>query len=142
MVEAYDATTSAVASRLVNMSTRARSGAGDDVLILGVVIAGNASQTLLIRGIGPTLGAFGVTDALSDPILRVFRGGTLLVENDDWQGWGTLATLHSQVGAFALPGGSADASLAITLAPGAYTIHVLGKGGSEGVALAEIYEVP
>jgi hypothetical protein len=64
------------------------------------------------------------------------------MENDDWRGWSSMADLHARAGAFALPATSADASLAITLYPGAYTIHVLGKGSTSGVALAELYEVP
>jgi hypothetical protein len=45
-------------------------------------------------------------------------------------------------GAFALPAGSEDAALLITLPPGAYTVEVKGKNNLEGVALLEIYEVP
>jgi hypothetical protein len=144
MIEAYDADSRGDAAfpRLINMSTRARSGTGENVLILGFVISGNGSKTLLIRGIGPTLGAFGVGDFLVDPVLRVFSGTSLLMENDDWRGWSTMADLHARVGAFPLAATSADASLAITLSPGAYTIHILGKGTSSGVALAELYEVP
>jgi hypothetical protein len=144
MIEAYDADSRGDLAfpRLVNMSTRARSGTGDNILILGFVISGNGPKTLLIRGVGPTLRAFGVNDFLADPVLRVFSGTSLLMENDDWRGWSTMADLHARAGAFALPATSADASLAITLSPGAYTIHVLGKGATSGVALAELYEVP
>jgi hypothetical protein len=144
MIEAYDADSRGDAAfpRLINMSTRARSGTGENVLILGFVISGNGPKTLLIRGIGPTLGSFGVSDVLTDPLLRVFSGTSLLMENDDWRGWSTMADLHARVGAFPLAANSADASLAITLSPGAYTIHILGKGTTSGVALAELYEVP
>jgi hypothetical protein len=45
------------------------------------------------------------------------------------------------VGAFALPDGSKDASLLVTLPAGVYTALVRGKGESEGVALLEIYVV-
>jgi hypothetical protein len=46
------------------------------------------------------------------------------------------------VGAFALVPGSADAALLIHLAPGAYTVHLSGLGGTSGNALIEVYEVP
>ena len=46
-----------------------------------------------------------------------------------------------QVGAFALPEGSADAAFVVTLPPGAYTIKASGVGGGTGVALVEVYVV-
>jgi hypothetical protein len=46
------------------------------------------------------------------------------------------------VGAFALPANAADAAILINLAPGAYTAQVSGVGGTTGVALVEVYEVP
>ena len=36
----------------------------------------------------------------------------------------------------------ADAAILINLAPGAYTAQVSGLGGTTGVALVEVYEVP
>ena len=44
--------------------------------------------------------------------------------------------------AFALPAGSADAAMVVTLPPGAYTAQVGGANNSTGIALVEIYEVP
>ena len=46
------------------------------------------------------------------------------------------------VGAFGLDGGSRDAALVATLATGTYTAQVSGVGGTTGVALVEVYEVP
>jgi hypothetical protein len=48
----------------------------------------------------------------------------------------------SQATAFALPNNSLDASILITLLPGLYSAHVLGTGGTTGVALVEVYEMP
>jgi hypothetical protein len=53
-----------------------------------------------------------------------------------------LAAAFTRVGAFALPAGSRDAALLATLPPGAYTAQVSGVGGTTGVALVEVYEVP
>jgi hypothetical protein len=142
LVEAYDNAAVSSTSRLINMSTRARSGIDDDVLIVGFVVSGTANKTLLIRGIGPTLATLGVSGVLSDPVVRVYRGNNLLVQNDDWGGSSQLALVHSQVGAFSIPTNSKDASLVLSLSPSAYTVQLFGKNGSTGVALAEIYEVP
>jgi hypothetical protein len=45
------------------------------------------------------------------------------------------------VGAFALPSGSADCALLLTLQPGNYTATVSGVGGTSGIALVEAYQV-
>jgi hypothetical protein len=52
------------------------------------------------------------------------------------------AVRNGQVSAFELPRKSEDAVLILTVpANSGYTIHVRGKDGVTGVALAEIYEV-
>ena len=46
-------------------------------------------------------------------------------------------------GAFALPNGSRDSALVLTLAPGTYTAQVGAVDNtSTGIALVEIYELP
>ena len=52
------------------------------------------------------------------------------------------SAIFSSVYAFALPSGSADSALVATLPPGAYTAQVSGVGGTTGVALMEVYDVP
>src|SRR5688500_18625128 len=53
-------------SRLANISTRMRVESGDNVLIAGFIVEGSGNQPLIIRGIGPSLAAFGVGGALQD----------------------------------------------------------------------------
>lgn len=133
------------ASTLVNLSCRARVGTGGDILIPGLVIAGTAPKTLLVRAVGPTLAGFGVTGELADPTLAVFSGTTLVASNNDW-GTGpnsaAIAGAAATAGAFALPAGSRDSALIATLNPGAYTVQVSGVGNTTGVALVEVYELP
>jgi hypothetical protein len=57
LVDAYDADPSASTSRFVNLSARTVAGTGAQTLIAGFVLSGHVPRTLLIRGIGPTLGA-------------------------------------------------------------------------------------
>ncbi len=130
-------TTTARTDRLVNLSSRVRISGADGVLITGFVIGGERSKQLLIRGVGPALTGFGVSGALANPRLRVYRGATLVAENDDWSAEAGAA--FGRVGAFSLPPGSRDAALVVNLEPGAYTAHV-SDGGAAGVALAEIYD--
>ncbi|MDP3073202.1 MAG: redoxin domain-containing protein [Opitutaceae bacterium] len=147
LVEIYDADTAGAPGRgsFVNLATRGLVGAGANVMIPGYVISGSAAKTLLIRAAGPALTAFGVAGALPDPVIVLFSGQETLLTNDNW-GDATNADLlraaATRVGAFALAEGSKDAALLVTLPPGAYTVSASGVGGSTGVALVEIYEVP
>ena len=139
LLEVYDAATSS-ALRVVNASTRAFVGTGDSVLIPAFVVSGTGSLKLLVRAVGPTLGTFGVTGALADPTITLYRGTTVLSTNDNWLA--TDAATMSAVGAFALPAGSRDAAIVATLAAGTYTAIVSGVGNTTGTALVEIYIVP
>jgi hypothetical protein len=132
-------------SPLRNFSVRARTSTGDGALILGFVISGSASRTVLIRGIGPALRPFGVRDAAGDPVLVLFDDkGRPIGSNDDWEERNetlSLRPLFSQLGAFELPAGSRDAALLITLAPGAYTVRCDEKDRAAGAVLVEVYDV-
>ena len=139
LVEAYDLG-AGNSPRMVNVSARNRVGTGDDILIAGFNLAGTGPTQLLIRAVGPKLGAFGVTGFLANPKLEVYSGaGVKLTENDDWGA--ALATTFNAVGAFPLDIGSRDAALLTSLEPGTYTVQVSGVGGGTGEALIEIYEV-
>jgi outer membrane protein assembly factor BamB/subtilisin family serine protease len=137
--------TGTATTRLINISTRAMVGTGGNILIPGFFIAGSGSETLLIRADGPGLAQFNVAGFLAQPVLTVFdASGNVVASNTGWNSSGNalqLATTASQVGAFALPAGSADSALIVTLPAGAYTVHVAGVNSGTGVALAEVYEV-
>ena len=133
------------AGQLANLSTRAFVGAGDNVLIPGLVISGSSPRRVLVRAVGPGLSAFGVTGVLADPTLSVFRGTTENASNDNWQTQNNsqaVATAAVESGAFALAAGSRDSALVLTLEPGAYTCRVSGSGNTTGVALVEVYLLP
>jgi hypothetical protein len=143
LLEAYDAGGGATA-RLANVSARSAVGTGGDILIAGFVVNEGAS-TILVRGVGPGLVQFGVPGTINDPQLQIFRETQLVAENNDWGAATNAAALASTaqaVGAFALPSGSRDAALLVTLTPGAYTAQVSGVNSTTGVALVEVYEIP
>jgi hypothetical protein len=131
--------------RLANLSTRAVVGTGGNILIPGIYISGSGTEQLLIRADGPALTQYGVSGVLEQPTLSVFdSAGTMIASNT---GWGTnadpsqISSVSAQVGAFALPAGSADCALIANLSAGSYTVQISGVNGSTGVALAEVYEV-
>lgn len=144
LAEVYDADLNR-AARLVNVSARTEVGSAGNILIAGFTINGATPKAVLIRGIGPTLTSFGVQGAIADPQLGIYSGSTRIAENNDWGAAPDVARLASTstaVGAFALPNGSRDAALLLTLSPGSYTAQVSGVNNVVGVALVEIYEVP
>jgi glucose/arabinose dehydrogenase len=131
---------------LVNLSARAMTAPGLNLLTAGFVIQGATPLTVLIRGVGPTLAQYGVAGAVADPQLTLFdASGNIIAQNDNWGDSANAAQIASTadtVGAFALPAGSKDAALLLTLAPGLYTAQVSGAGGTSGQALVEVYAVP
>jgi sugar lactone lactonase YvrE len=133
-------------SRLINLSSRAQVETGAGITIAGFVIEGppGVAKQVLIRGVGPTLSQFGVTGVLAAPVLMLIDSNSNTLATNT--GWGTnsnaaeIATITGQVGAFALPSGSADSVLLGNLTPGAYTAQLTGAGATTGVALVEVYE--
>ncbi len=144
LVEIYEA--DPTTNRLVNLSSRAFVAAGGNIGIAGFVVRGQQPARYLIRGVGPTLAAFGVNETLGDPVLTLTTDkGAIVATNDNW---GTnanaaeLAVVATQAGAFALATNSRDAALLVTLPPGNYTALISGASGTSGVALVEVFEVP
>jgi hypothetical protein len=141
LLEVYAAGADGTAA-LSSLSTRAQVGTGDATLTAGFVITGPVSKTVLVRAVGPTLAAYGVAAPLADPKLDVFRGSTWIAGNDDWgKGSGATAATFVACSAFALPAGSKDAALLLTLPPGLYSAQCSGVGGTTGVALIEVYDM-
>lgn len=127
-----------LSGRLTNISSRGLVSVGAEIVIGGFTVT-DGPANVLIRAVGPTLGGapFNVPGVLADPQIQLVGGAS----NDNWSG-ATIAAAAANVGAFALPVGSKDAALLVTLPPGGYTVHVSGVGNSTGVALLEIYLVP
>lgn len=124
--------------RLKNLSVRSVAGSGDAALVVGFVVAGG-TDTLLVRGVGPTLADFGVANVLTDPELELFSGQTSQALAQNWADGGlAVANAITAVGAFPLPANSLDAALLATV-DGPRSVHV--RGPAPGVALAEVYEV-
>ncbi|MBL9186932.1 MAG: immunoglobulin domain-containing protein [Opitutaceae bacterium] len=127
-------------SRLNNLSVRSTAGTGANTLIVGLTTAGG-TKDILLRGIGPTLGQFGVPGTLADPQLALFNSSSVqIAQNDDWGGGAALSAAFSAVGAFPLAATSKDAALLARLAPGGYSAQVSGAAGTTGVVLVESYD--
>jgi len=121
--------------RLTNLSVRAFTGIGDRILIVGFTLAGPGGKPVLIRGIGPSLAAFGVNGALTDPRLGVFVGSNEMASNDNW-----TTDDGRALGAFALTAGSRDAVVSQNLTAQNFTVQISGIGGGVGESLVELYD--
>jgi hypothetical protein len=137
LVENYTLDTSA--THAANISTRGRIGAGDGALIGGFIVGGESSKNILIRGLGPSLGAAGISGAVANPLIELHDGtGQIVSSNDNWNTGGQA----SEIMATGIPPDDPrESALIATVAPGAYTAVMRGAGGGEGLALIEIYDL-
>ena len=136
LVEVYDISTPANA-KFVNMSTRGFVGTGDNVLIGGFIVGDVGSSTVVVRALGPSLAAYGVSGVLSDPTLEIHdSSGSVIASNDNWE-TDPNAPLVQENGL--TPPSAFESALVLHLPAGAYTAVVRGANGSTGVALAEVY---
>jgi hypothetical protein len=143
LVEVYDLSGVAPGQKLLNIATRAAAGTSDATLIAGFVIPPGAPKRVLVRGVGPGLAAFGVSGTLAQPILTLLSGSTTVATNTNFAVSPDATAIRdasARVGAFAMTNN--DSAVIVTLAPGNYTAQVLGAGGTTGVALIEVYELP
>ena len=138
LIEVYDLNSSG-ASTLANLSTRGAVGTGDEVMIGGVIIENGDDPIVVVRAIGPSLAAAGVTNPLLDPMLELYdSNGTIIGSNDEWKDGQPTAAKATLLA----PQDDRESTLVASLAPGNYTAVVRGKGGTTGVALVEVFRLP
>jgi Putative Ig domain len=134
------------AEALANISTRLQIGSSDQLLISGFIISGSQKKTVLIRGLGPSLTAFGVAGALNDPNLELHSRVATIATNNDWRTTqianAITADQRAEIEASGLaPANDAESAIVATLYPGAYTAVLRGSGSATGVGLVEIYDL-
>jgi cyclophilin family peptidyl-prolyl cis-trans isomerase len=138
LVEVYDID-SGPGSTLLNISTRGLVNADPDVLIGGFFVSGADPKQILVRAIGPSLGAAGVPNPLVNPSLGFFNGqGTQIDSNDDWM----TSPQQAQIQASGLaPTDPKESAVLQTLTAGAYTAVVRGVSNGTGVGSVQIYQL-
>ena len=109
-------------------------------LIAGFVTTGPAQKSVLVRGIGPGLQPFGVTDFLTNPALTIYTGTNPGPTLTAWDS--NLESLFNSLGAFQLTVGSKDTAVLESLSAGAYTANInsASQPANSGIVLAEIYD--
>jgi hypothetical protein len=139
LVEVYDLNEE-VNSKLANLSTRAFVSTGDNIVIAGFLLSNSSvDDRVIVRGIGPSLVALGISNALANPTLELRDGnGGLLVANNDWQDNPTQAAELTAAGL--APTNQLESGLAATLAPGLYTALLSGVNSGTGIGVVEVYD--
>ena len=138
LIEVYDLA-SGTSSTLGNVSTRGFVGTGDNAMIGGIVIGSGENPIVVVRALGPTLGALGINEPLLDPTIELFdQNGTVLDSNDDWRDGQPQAVIATELA----PDDDRESALVAFPAPGSYTAVVRGKNNTTGVALVEAYRIP
>jgi hypothetical protein len=141
LVEVYDLN-HGVDSKLANLSTRAFVGTGEDIVIAGFLLSDeSASNTVVVRGIGPSLapGSFPASAVLADPILELRdSNGMLLIANDDWQDNPVQAAEITAAGL--APANNLESGIAAILPPGLYTALLSGVNNGTGIGVVEVYD--
>jgi hypothetical protein len=94
---------------------------------------------VILRALGPSLTALGITGAMTDPTLELHdASGALMATNDNWRD--SQESLFAAGGLYEAfqPGSDLEAAIAISLPPGTYSSFVRGKNSATGVAMTEV----
>jgi acetyl esterase/lipase len=136
LVELYDV--NPVNSRVANISTRGHVSGGESEMIGGFIIGGSDPTSVIVRALGPSLAAAGVSSPLPDPVLQLFDGnGNLLGTNDNWRSTQEQQIINTGVP----PTNDLESAIVATLDPGHYTALVHDSQFRTGVALVEAYDL-
>jgi hypothetical protein len=119
------------AGELVNLSTRGRMSTGHAAMVGGFIP--DEIMTVLITATGPSLENIDGSDAVQDPILRLYHGRRVIAENDNWADSPFADYLREEGLA---PADPRESAIIITISPwarSAYTAIMHSVGGSSGI---------
>jgi hypothetical protein len=124
----------------LNMSTRSLVQTGDNVMIGGFIVTGNAPKKVIVRALGPSLQKSGLTGVLADPILELHGpNGSLIASDDNWRDNPDQAL---QIQASGIPPqNDLESAIVASLPPAGYTAIVSGKSNGTGLGLVEVYDL-
>jgi hypothetical protein len=136
VVDAYDMSAGSPA-RLANIATRGLIQPGDKLMIAGFIIQ-TGDVRAVVRAIGPSLSAFGISNALPDTTLQLRdQNGAVVIENDDWQ---TDPAQKQQLQDVGLqPSDPREAAVVATIPPGQYTVQVRGQPETTGIGVVQVF---
>jgi hypothetical protein len=135
-----------VNAALRNISTRGNVQTGDNLLIAGFIVTGNAPRNIVLRAIGPSIKSNGqpLAGTLQDPTLELHDGtGAVVAKNDNWKtddatGQSQQASIE---GTSVPPSDDRESAIVKMLNPGQYTAIVRGKANTAGISVVEAYDL-
>ena len=108
-------------------------------MIGGFITSGDSTINVVVRGIGPSLAASGISGSLQDPTLELRDGdGALLFANDNWMDDPSQATELLTLGL--APSNPSESAISVHLSAGLYTVVLSGKNQTTGIGLIEIFK--
>jgi len=123
-----------------NISTRLPVETGENVLIAGFIVNTpfqGPTTNVIVRGLGPSLQAAGLTGTLGDPVLEVYNSSGLVVTNNNWRD-----SQQQEIQATGIPPASdLEAAVVRRLDPASYTAILRGNNGGTGLGLVELYDL-
>ncbi len=127
--------------RLINIATRGEVGTGDDILIGGFAVLGDAPVKVLLRGIGLSMADMNESldreDVLADPMITVWEGDQQILMNDNWKS----DQEEDIVASGKAPTRDEEAAVVFDFEPGLYTVHVSGASGETGIGLFDAHVI-
>jgi hypothetical protein len=129
--------------QLLNISTRMRVLSGDKVLIGGFIVTGTEPKKVILRGIGPSLGAAGLSGTLADPTLELHEPDGTVITNDNWKiNAQTGQSQEADIRATTIPPtDDLESAIVATLPPGNYSAVLAGNNQSSGIGVVEVYDL-
>jgi hypothetical protein len=144
LVEIYDLDSS-TDSTLANISTRGFVDTDDNVMIGGLIVGSGdrGPAKVMVRGIGPSLSNFGISNSLEDPTLELRNGdGAIVARNDNWKVSDDGGSQENEINAAGIaPSDDRESALVRTIVSDNYTVILRGKNNGTGVGLVEIYNL-
>ena len=125
-------------AHLVNLSTRVLAGGNAGTPTCGFVVDGAESLPVLVRGVGPTLGDFGVGGTMPKPMIKLHYPDASITSVTGWPP--NRSGDMTAIGAFGLTSGSEDAAAFLTLPGGKYMADIADANGGSGVVMLETYD--
>jgi hypothetical protein len=114
---------------------------GQNAVIVGFIINGGGSKSLLLRALGPTLGQspFNVPNVLANPTLELHdSSGNLIISNDNW---GDASNKQAIMNTGKAPPNALESAILTSLTPGSYTAIARGVNSGTCNALVEAYNL-
>ena len=127
--------------RLINVSTRALIGSGENLLIAGFIL--QQATTVVVRTRSPSLARFGLKGVNATKLTIVRQSDHVtLATNIGWNAAGAIGNqrLSGDLAGYA-PLDAREAAQVITLPAGAYTALVESPDGTTGVGIVEVFKI-